>query len=116
MKYLLLFANSEENRPKRSDEELKAFYERIGQWWGKHSAAGTIVGGEELQPAGTATTVRINGDQAVVTDGPFMEAKETIGGFSLIEVPDLDAAIELAKTWPAGGTVEIRPVVTEENH
>jgi hypothetical protein len=115
MKYMLLFANAPEKKAQVSAEDLKARYERIGQWWGKHSAAGTIVGGEELQPVDTATTVRINGDQAVVTDGPFMEAKETIGGFSLIEVSDLDAAIELAKTWPAGGTVEIRPVVTEEH-
>jgi hypothetical protein len=86
-------------------------YARIGEWWGKHAEAGRIIGGEELQPASTATTVRSNGQGRVVTDGPFMEAKETIGGYAVIEVADLDEAIEMAKTWPTGDAVEIRPVV-----
>jgi hypothetical protein len=115
MKYMIMFVGSDERWSKLSEEDRKAAYERIGQWWGKHSAAGTIVGGEELQPAHTATTVRIDGDKSVVTDGPFMEAKETIGGFGLIEVPDLDSAIEIARTWPGGGTVEIRPLVTDQH-
>ena len=73
--------------------------------------------GAELQEISTATTVKSGeeGENPVVVDGPFNEAKEVIGGFSVIDVPDLDAAIELAKTWPMlafpGVTVEIRPIV-----
>jgi len=50
-----------------------------------------------------------------VTDGPFIEAKETVGGFALIDVANLDEAIEMAKTWPAKGSVEIRPLVVDSN-
>lgn len=49
---------------------------------------------------------------AIVTDGPFVESKETIGGFAMVEVADIGAAVALAKTWPTGGTVEVREVVT----
>ena len=84
-------------------------YEEIGKWWGEQAQAGRIVGGHELQPARTATTVHRENGQVVVTDGPFMEAKESIGGYGIIEVPDLDAAIALAGSWPPGGKVEIRP-------
>ena len=63
----------------------------------------------------TATTVRHNGDNTVVTDGPFIEAKETVGGFALIDVANLDEAIEMAKTWPAKGSVEIRPLVLDSS-
>jgi hypothetical protein len=67
-------------------------------------------GGDELQPQRTATTVRrVNGTMKV-TEGPFIESKEHVGGFMMIEVPDLDAAIAVAKSWP-GGDVEVRPIV-----
>ena len=65
----------------------------------------------------TATTVKLRRRLAVVADGPFSEAKEVIGGFSVIDVPDLDAAIAIAKTWPVlelpGVSVEIRPMVVD---
>ncbi len=65
---------------------------------------------EELGPQRNATTVkRVNGTMRV-TDGPFIESKETVGGFALIEVEDLDKAIAIAKSWP-GGDVEVRPIV-----
>ena len=113
MKYILLFIGTDEGRDRLPESEEKAFYDRIGQWWGEHSQAGRILGGEELQPARTATTVRFHNGKPVVTDGPFVEAKERIGGFAIVEVPDLDAALEMAKTWPAQGAVEVRPVVHE---
>ena len=74
-------------------------------------------GGAELQPVETATTVRHGGDGVVVVDGPFSEAKEVIGGFSVLDVPDLDAAIAVVREWPMlrrpGTSVEIRPMVTD---
>ena len=115
MKYILLFCGNEERWDTMPEAERNGMYARIGEWWGSHSAAGKIFGGEELQPVTTATTVRHNGDSTVVTDRPFIEAKETVGGFALIDVANLDEAIELAKTWPAKGLVEIRPLVVDSS-
>ena len=68
--------------------------------------------GEALEPTSTATTVRIRDGQTVVTDGPFAETKEFLGGFYLVECRDLDEAIDLAKMIPSAerGSVEIRPI------
>ncbi len=102
----------------RSDEEWEAMndgernYEAIMRWFGELAERGVLQGGEELQPARTATTVSWDGERAMLTDGPFLEAKETVGGFCTVEVPDLDAAIEVAKAWPARShRIEIRPIV-----
>jgi hypothetical protein len=72
------------------------------------------VTGAQLQPAETATSVRVVGGRTLMTDGPFADTKEVLGGFYLIEAADLDEAIELAVRIPAarlGGVVEVRPVV-----
>jgi hypothetical protein len=114
MKYMLLFISGAGAMEYGSEAERNRVYEDIGTWWGQHSQAGTILNGEELQPVSTATTVRFQGDGALVSDGPFIESKEAVGGYALIEVSDLDAAIRLAKTWPARGAVEIRPVVNND--
>jgi hypothetical protein len=76
----------------------------------QHGAA--IAGGNALEPAATATTIRGNGSGgSIVTDGPFAETKEVLGGYYLIEAPDLDAALEIAKAVPAKfGGVEVRPI------
>jgi hypothetical protein len=116
MKYILLFSGNDERWETIPDAERNAIYEQIGAWWGKHGQSGKVVGGEELQPARTATTVRFNGADTVVTDGPFIEAKESIGGYALVDVADLDEALELAKTWPAKGAVEVRPLVDHDAH
>jgi len=71
------------------------------------AAGASVVGGEALQPSSTASTVR--GD-ALVTDGPFADTKEALGGFYVIDAPDLDVALRLAKICPAGN-VEVRPVL-----
>jgi len=112
MKYMLLFCN-DDTFDKVPAEELQAKYQEIGAWWDKHSHDGTIFGGAQLQPARTATTVRHQNGGTMVTDGPFIEAKETVGGFALVEVEDLDQALALAKTWPAQGSVEVRPLVPD---
>ncbi len=72
-----------------------------------------VVGGEHLQPAETATTVRMADGELMLTDGPFADTKEIFGGFFLVEAPDLDSVLELAGRVPAlrfGGSVEIRPL------
>ncbi|MFD7002172.1 YciI family protein [Streptomyces mirabilis] len=76
--------------------------------------SGDIVkGGARLRPSTDATTVRVQGDEVLLSDGPFVESKEYVAGFDLIEVADLDEAIALASRHPAalgGGSVEVRPV------
>lgn len=120
MKYMLMFAGSEEyfDTFRSFPEDVqKAALARVVKWNEDNSAAGRLLEGHRLQPASTATTVRLQHAQdgmpsgkALVTDGPFIDAKERIGGYVIIDVPDLDAAIAMAKSWPAGGTVEIRPL------
>ena len=76
----------------------------------KHEAS--LRGGNALQPVSTATSVRYDGDKATVTDGPFAETKEALGGYYLVEAKDLDEAIGIAKDIPAPhGGVEVRPVM-----
>ena len=113
MKYLMLIGGAEEAEAAQSDEERNALYARIGEWWGQQEAAGRIVGGHELHPSATATTVRIGADgRTTVTDGPFVEGKEMIGGYAVLDVDDLDAALKLAAEWPVPGDVlEVRPIV-----
>jgi hypothetical protein len=73
-----------------------------------------VTPGEWMQPPETATTVRVDGGEAIVTDGPFVELKEAVGGYCFYEGPDLDAAIAFASRFPAarmGGAIEVRPLV-----
>lgn len=114
MKYILMFAGSvdeQEQWDKLSKEELDAAYAKVGQWFEQHSKSGKIVGGEELQGPNTATTVRRKNGKVTVTDGPFIESKEVFGGFAIVEVKDLDEALDMAKSWPGGSMVEVRPLV-----
>ncbi|HSS94325.1 MAG TPA: YciI family protein [Candidatus Dormibacteraeota bacterium] len=118
MKYVLMFAGSVdeqaewENMP---EERRAAAYEQVSKWFEEHGKSGKLVGGEELQGPSSSTTVRIKNGKATVTDGPFIEAKEVIGGFAVVEVKDLDEALAMAKSWPGGGIVEVRPVVDHSN-
>jgi hypothetical protein len=112
MKYVLLFGGTMEGidqLPEAERDEAMADYRKSTEWFEKYTRAGKVVGGEELQGPSTATTVSRSGGRSIVTDGPFIESKEVIGGFAVIDVADLDEALGLAKEWP--GTVEIRPVV-----
>jgi hypothetical protein len=73
-----------------------------------------VIAGEQLQPAETATTVRVQAGETLLIDGPFIEAKEHLGGYYLVEADELDAALELAARIPAarmGGAIEVRPLV-----
>ncbi|QKJ19872.1 YciI family protein [Microbacterium hominis] len=116
MKYVIMFTSVPELDRQQSAEARQADYAEIYQWFQDHSAD-ISDGGAELQPVETATTVRYGDGGALVVDGPFSEAKEVIGGFSVIDVADMDAAIALVKTWPSltfpGTAIEIRPMVTD---
>lgn len=81
--------------------------------FGTNNAA-ALRGGNALQPTGTATSIRTDSSgEVTVTDGPFVESKEVLGGYYLIEAPDLDAALAIAKQTPARfGGVELRPIMT----
>ena len=73
-----------------------------------------VIGGDQLQPVESATTVRVRDGETLLTDGPFVDAKEHLGGYCLVEVDDLDRALEIAARVPAarmGGAVEVRPLV-----
>lgn len=110
-KYMLMFIGNDDAWEAQGKQHVEAMYAQIGQWFETHTKSGAIIGGEELQPARTATTVRSKEGKRVVSDGPFIEAKETVGGYAIVQAPDLDAAIALAKSWPPGSTVEVRPLV-----
>lgn len=115
MKYMLLIGGAEDGWGHLSEAEQRALYGQVTTWWDERIAAGDLLEGAQLQPVSTATTVRrgISGEISV-TDGPFVEGKEVIGGYGVIDVPDLDAAIRLASSWPAPDTIEIRPLVSGE--
>ncbi|GAA1961229.1 YciI family protein [Amycolatopsis minnesotensis] len=105
MKYVLLICGDES----AADHAMDG----CGGWSGEMEARGVVRGGAGLAPPPDATTVRVRGDEVLLTDGPFAEAKEQIGGFCLIECADLDEAIEIASKHPAAGygSIEIRPVL-----
>ena len=113
MKYVLLFCGTREQQQAweaMTDEARNAQYEHVGRWFAENAAK--IGPGNQLASPDTATTVRFQVDgQPIVRDGPFIEGNEVIGGYTEITVADLDEALRLAKTWPGGGTVEIRPVI-----
>ncbi len=114
-KYALLFIGNDEAAKDFSPDEIQKLYAAAGRWFQENGAKGIVRGGEQLKPSQTAKTVRKKGyrpsGEAIVTDGPFVESKEQIGGFGIVEVADMNAAVALAKTWPTGGTVEVREVV-----
>jgi hypothetical protein len=110
MKYMLIIAGADESWGHLTKEEQGALYEKVRAWWNEHEGSGEILDGHELQPASTATTIRRNPlGEVTVTDGPFVEGKEMVAGYGILDVPDLDAAIRLASSWPAPDTLEIWP-------
>lgn len=112
MKYLLQIypGGAREAFERLSEDEQQAILE---EYLAIEQLPG-FVDGEQLQPVETATTVRVENGEALLTDGPFVDAKEHLGGYCLVEVADLDAALEIAAQIPAarwGGAVEVRPLV-----
>jgi hypothetical protein len=117
MKYLLALFGDESGWDDVTPEEMTARMEPWNRFEQELSGAGSNLAGEGLQPSNTATTVKIGeGDERIVTDGPFAETKEQLGGFYLLECKDLDEALEWAKKVPLqpGGSIEVRPVMDYE--
>jgi hypothetical protein len=115
MKYVLLFCGTRELQEaweNTTREARDAQYAEVGRWFAEHGAK--IGHGNQLQPPQTATTVRFQDNgEPIVHDGAFIEGNEVVGGYVEINVADLDEALHMAKTWPARGTVEIRPVIEQ---
>jgi hypothetical protein len=112
VRYLLTFYAVESEWMVLPDAEREAGIEDIGRWFAEHAHSGKIIEGHRL---GRGTkTVRLGRvrktDLPMVSDGPFVEAKESVGSYAVVEVRDEEEAIAIAKRWPAGGVVEVRPV------
>ncbi len=112
MRYLILIHAEEARFECMSPSESDAHMREHMEFHDAVHAAGAAQAAARLRPVAQSTTVRIRGGKTLVTDGPFAEAKEQVGGFYLIDVPDLDEAISWAKRIPAAtfGAVEVRPV------
>ena len=110
MKYMLLIYMDEKAL---NDAERQHCYEESTQLAHDLKANGQFVSTSPLQPVSTATTVKIREGKRLVTDGPFAEAREQLGGYYMVDVKDLDVAISIAARIPGArvGTVEIRPVI-----
>ena len=110
MKYVMLIMDTP-NEPAPGTPEYGAWYGEVTAWYEKWGATGKLDGGHQLQGTETAKTVRSTG----ITDGPYIETKEVLGGFSAIEADSIDEAVEIAKTWPGVDrgwiTIEVRPVL-----
>jgi hypothetical protein len=114
MKYVLALFGDESGWEDVSPEEMKAGIEPWSRFEQELVDAGAKLAGEGLQTSTTATTVKVGeGEDRVVTDGPFAETKEQLGGFYLIECEDIDHAVQWARKVPLrpGGSVEVRPVM-----
>jgi hypothetical protein len=116
MQYALLIYENEalyRGDDGRALDEIIAAHQTLA---GELATEGILKGGSGLKTTDTATTVRKTGGQHALHDGPYAEAREQLGGFYLVEVPDLDAALAIAKRIPLGGdgAVEVRPVIDED--
>jgi hypothetical protein len=115
MKYILLIHGTEareeyDSLSEAEQQAITAEYFAIAQ-------EPNMIGGEQLQPPETATTVRVENGNALTTDGPFVETKEALGGFYMLEADNLDEALAVAARIPAarmGGAVEVRPIVERQ--
>jgi hypothetical protein len=112
MQYLLLLYGNESailNRPPEASSQMLAAF---GAYTDAIKKSGALLGSNRLRPTSEATTVRAPNDKKSVVNGPFAETKEQLGGYYLIEAPDLDAALSWAARCPAAqhGAVEVRPI------
>ena len=113
MKYMLLIHDDEKAWAKMTDAERQRIYGEYGQFGQQIKETGNYLAGAQLQPTTTATSVRVRDGKRLVTDGPFAETREQLGGYYLVNAKDLDEAIGIAARIPSAkaGTIEVRPVV-----
>jgi hypothetical protein len=116
MKFMLLLWGDESQWEGASQEEAAAEMGRWEDYSAQLVAAGAMVSGEGLQPSATSRTLRIENGERVVTDGPFAETKEALGGFYVIECASIEDALEWASKVPSAerGATEVRPVIDYE--
>jgi hypothetical protein len=114
MQFMLMFFDTAEHQtPPQDAAGAQAYMGAWGAYIGAMRASGIVVSGNGLQARTTATTLRLRDGKRQVQDGPYADTKEQIGGFYVVEVPDLDTALEWAARCPvaATGSVEVRPVL-----
>ncbi|MBV9327742.1 MAG: hypothetical protein JO352_28835 [Chloroflexi bacterium] len=113
MKYMLMFCKSEDDDRRfeaMTDAQRAQLFQQVADWQAEFRSS-FVDQGYRLGPAQTATTVRHKDGQVIITDGPFVEGGEVVGGYSIVDVPDLDRALRIARAFPACPTVEIRPLL-----
>ena len=112
MKYMLLIHDSEKVWGTLSQDEQQQIMADYRRFSDEIKATGQYLAGSQLQPTSAATSVRVRNGKRVVTDGPFAETREQLGGYYLVDAKDLDDAIGLAERLPSAklGTIEIRPL------
>ena len=110
MKYLMLVCVD----PAMPDEEIPGAPD-VEEWVKDNDAKGVRLIGERIRPESDATTVRVRDGQVLLTDGPYIETKDLIAGFDVLECADLDEAVEVASRHPSawGGVIELRPFWTD---
>ena len=115
MKYLCLAYEEEKKLNDLSSSEWDALRRETLAYVDDLTKRGCLIAAEALQRARTATTVRVRDGRISLTDGPFAESKEQLGGFFLIDAPDMNAAIRVASNWPSArlGSIEVRPIEEE---
>lgn len=113
MQYMLLIYAAENAGPDYGTPEFGELLEAYGAFSKEVQEAGVLVAGEALQDTETATSVKVRAGKSTVTDGPFAETKETLGGYYILDCKDLDEALAYAAKIPSAayGTVEVRPVM-----
>jgi hypothetical protein len=113
MKYMLLIYDDEKAWGKMSETERQQIFKDYGELTDGIKKAGQYVSGSQLHPTSAATSVKVRGGKRLVTDGPFAETREQLGGYYLVEAKDLDEAIGIAARIPSAriGTIEVRPLV-----
>jgi hypothetical protein len=115
MQYMALIYGNEEAWSGFSEEQRVAAYDQYRAFGREAEEAGVLAGGNELGPTRDATTVRVRDEETLVTDGPYAEVKEALGGFYLLECESLDEALDWAARIPGAhhGAVEVRPVYVD---
>ena len=115
MQYMLMIHWNQEEDAAPDAAAQAAMFAAYGKFTQGIVEEGIFVGGDALHPPTTATTLRVRDGRRITTDGPFAETKEQLGGYYLLDVPDLDAALAVAARIPhasSGGCVEVRPVLS----
>ena len=117
MQYMCLIYGDENGAATLSEDDRNAMFAAYGEFTESIKSSGHMVGGDALHPASTATTVRVRDGETLVTDGPFAETKEQLGGYYLVDAKDMDEALKIAERIPSAryGSIEVRPVVVWED-